>query len=299
MKKISHVLFGVLSSFLVIILATVIVAVTGEHFFIFNIFFFVPIGTILLGIVANIGVKRGMIHGDISYSKKLRILPIALSIICFIGIYFFIYKITYISPDMQLNYEFDGQHVSSFLHKDTLEHITFSKYLSVEVLNRDYDFYFTFGNSGVTVPLNTYTKVTTNSSNWLWFIFEGLGFIAGGIFIFDTVKDERYCKDCKKYFKTKKLFVTSMNDFEQRLEEFNNCLEEGDSLKNFINSLDKLSITNRKSHTIATIVFCPTCSKGILYVKYKRRSGLGFEDVPLKMKKYELNPSVLSTVINS
>lgn len=296
LKKISHILFGILSSLFVIILTTMIVAITGKYFFIFNIFFLVPIGTILLGITANIGVNKGMIYGDIPYSKKLRILPIILSLVCFIGIYFFIYKITYISQDMQINYRFMGDHISNFVLKDTLESISFSKFLSYEVINRNYNFYFTFGNGGTVIPVDISTVGALNS-NWFWFIVEGLGFIAGGIFMFDGVKRERYCKDCKKYYRTKKLFTAKMVDFEQRLEEFNNSIQNGDSLKKFIASMDKLSFIKRRSYVICTIVYCPTCSKGIMYVKYKRRTGLGFEDMPLKMKEYELGSRVVSLAL--
>lgn len=165
-------MLGVLGTIIVVTLFNNIFHTELQSFF---IFFIIPIGAICVGIGSASGLFYSYLHYKKSITYKPFLIALVFSIVAFYGIYYASYLTTYVSPDNNINYWFNGNHISKY--EIDGEKVTFSKYLEVE--NSSSENEFVIGINGA--PVSGGAFKTGKTLTTIMFYLELLGSMLGSV----------------------------------------------------------------------------------------------------------------------
>ncbi len=110
-------ILGSLTTGLTILIAVAAVAITGYYLHSFSIFFIFPIGALFSGAASTMGFYWTYYIANRKPVGFDFLISLFLSVISFFGIYYVLYSVTYVSDDMKINYDFQGEHISNFVYK--------------------------------------------------------------------------------------------------------------------------------------------------------------------------------------
>ena len=143
------------------------------------LFFIVPMGGMLLGLLCSTGVYMGLWltaqgprFGHYAFS-------LALSLGCITMAYYYIYKGTFVDEALAINYEGRGKPLSEFVMKDTNEPVDFPSFLQLLAESQESDVVIRVGH-GPAIKVAEGVRMPEGLAE-LQFALSWLGVAAGGL----------------------------------------------------------------------------------------------------------------------
>jgi hypothetical protein len=150
---------------------------TGLALYSFTLWFVIPVGAILAGLVA----ASGWLLGAWVLNHKPSRLLLANMALASITTFFLIHWLSYIS------FEVDGKLVS--------EYVPFVKYMDTILTHQSMGFYVRGRAHGTTGELGWFGYVVA--------LLQVVGFALGALAVYGYLSGLPYCEECRKYFKSK------------------------------------------------------------------------------------------------
>lgn len=262
--------FSLIGFLATIVLVVLFNHITGFEIHSFSLFFIIPVGGLLVGA----GASAGFFYGQIKYHKPIRknqyLIGALLGFIAFFGVYYVSYLTTYVAPDNEINYSFEGDHISNF--EIDGERITFSKYL--EINNQaESQFYF----RGRPIGEGIETGGIVNSISFYLQLLASI--LAGAGVGLVMVGDKKYCDKCKRYTEQEELFRFNVDQYEKVIAELAKSIDDSASLRKII---EKESLKEEKvvAFIKVELQYCPNCYDSCLIIKImKLNSKSEFEEL--------------------
>ncbi|MFA7676259.1 MAG: hypothetical protein WCY28_02520 [Candidatus Shapirobacteria bacterium] len=282
--------FSLIGFLATIVLVVLFNHITGFEIHSFSLFFIIPVGGLLVGA----GASAGFFYGQIKYHKPIRknqyLIGALLGFIAFFGVYYVSYLTTYVAPDNEINYSFEGDHISNF--EIDGERITFSKYL--EINNQaESQFYFRGRPMGEGIE-------TGGIVNSIFFYLQLLASILAGAGVgLVMVGDRKYCDKCKRYTEQKELLKFNVDQYEQVILELTKSINNPSALKK---SIEKLALKEEKVIAFAQVElqYCPNCYESCLIIKImKLNSKSEFEELKEFRQFLPLKEEIAKSLIDN
>ncbi len=264
--------------------------ISGYELHSFNLWFIIPVGALLVGAASTAGMFYGHLRYNRPVTGKHYLLGLVLGVVALYGVYYVSYLTTYITPDNEINYSFNGEHISNY--EIDGEQITFGKYLEITRQSSEHQFFF----RGVPRGEGYETGEGVNTFYfWLQIIGAALGGIGGGLAM---LGDKKYCQNCKKYKKEKELFKFDVDEYETVLGKLAEAISDVEKLKKLIKET-KLKDEKVNAYAAVELEYCPTCFDSFLLVKVmKLNSDSAFEEVQKFRQTVEIKSEIADAVIS-
>lgn len=260
-------IFGLFTTAAAIIIALLCVALLDFQLHSFSLLFIIPVGSLALGALASFGYFRWLIKQGYKPSGGNYLFGLLLAVVTMFGIEYGEYMITYVSPDHEINYKFEGEHISHYALNDSGDPVTFIGYYSYKLDNNS----VTISNRG-----NRSNGVTVDTSRGMSVasaVIQGLGYIIGSLACGASIGDSKtHCQSCKRaYLKEHDLFEVNNEDYESVMVDLNKMISD-DNVFGFSDHIHKQKQLNTKV-TDSTkydlkIGQCPKCQEGYLIARY-------------------------------
>lgn len=291
------ILVGILSSAILGLLVALISMMTDHNLLGFTVMYIFPIGTILFSMVVSVFYFITLVKGNVKVTFAKSLVMVVIVFISYFGIEYFTYLNTYIDVDGDgLNYSREGYHISEFYNENTDETFTFLSYYKYRVDHAIVTSYSKYSDSSTTVEGKT-------GLNWVREIAAILGLPIGVAFAYASVfEDRKYCEECKKYMKKKKLFAI-LDNFAEAINSLDEIINSEDissveSLRTFIES-NPTSLRYSNSHIIGKAYYCKGCNKTHLVLTPYVVGGKGFKADNSNAKTYTLDKNFYSIIANT
>jgi hypothetical protein len=264
--------------------------ISGYEIHSFNLWFIIPIGALLVGA----GATAGMFYGHLRYNRvvsgRTYLIGLVMGVVALYGVYYVSYLTTYITPDNEINYSFNGDHISTY--EIDGEQITFGKYLEITRQSSSHQFFF----RGVPRGESYETGEGVNTFYfWLQLIGAALGGIGGGLVM---LGDKKYCQKCKKYKKEKELFKFDVDEYEAVVGKLGEAITDIPKL-NKLSKETKLKDEKVNAYAEVDLEYCPTCFDSYLLIKVmKLNSDSAFEEVQKFRQTIEVNSEIAEAIIS-
>ena len=232
----------------------------------FSIFFVLPIGAFISGVIMGGGFARGIYKRNIKNTGKTVFINLIFGVLFFVSIQYAYYQVTYLDDNMSINYKFEGKHISEYSFSDSNEPINFISF-TVDKINAQT---ITFTRKAV----REIGKVEGNKLvNWIFFGIDFLGFLFG-VYIAYKIKfdDAIYCEKCALYMKDEVVLKLSSN-IEEKYARLTEVLakENIEELKKFISENPHTENPMNETYLEGTLYKCEECSAAHLIFKgYKK-----------------------------
>lgn len=263
---------------------------TGFELHSFSFFFIVPLGGLLVGAAAAVGLFYGYLRYNKPVKKTHYVFGAALGVAAFLGIYYVSYLTTYVDANKEINYSFNGDPISSY--EIDGQRVTFSKYLEISQ-NAKSQFYFRGRPVGDEVE-------TGGGFGALMFYLQILAAaVAGASVGLVIIGDKRYCENCTKYTKEKELFKFDVEQYEDIVCNLTNAIDKPSVLKKIIKTVglkdDKINAFVR-----VDLDYCPNCYDSHLLIKvFKLDSNSNFEEVSKFSQSIKITSDVARSIIET
>ena len=89
----------------------------------------IPIGGFIVGAMGAFGYFYGLIKSNQKIKLPHYFVGAIVGLLTYIGIFYFLYSITYLDENNEVNYSFEGDHISNFVTTDSEEPISFLNYI--------------------------------------------------------------------------------------------------------------------------------------------------------------------------
>jgi hypothetical protein len=252
------IFLGLIGLAIDVVLVVAINSFTSFDVSTFSLFFIVPVGAMAIGALASLGYYIGILKSNKKISRSIRYIGYVFALVCFIAIQYGFYHTAYVGEDNVLNYKMKGEHISNYYMHDSDEPMNFISFTTESVNAR----VISFSNSG----RNSIDVEGVKVVNWIFFAIDFLGMLAGSLFTrLLMFGDKKYCDNCKKYMKNKKLSIFSTSDTEKlnRLQSI--AYANSEEIMALIQN--DVTATNG-DHYEFHLQWCPVCKHGYLQLKY-------------------------------
>lgn len=236
----------------------------------FSMLFIVPVGALAIGVLAGFGYFKGLVIKNSKITGKHYLVALIIGIICLGAVKYGTYRLTCITPEYEIEYTLDGNHVSNYEIDGygQLTFVNFNKYLIESTP-------ISFSRRSREIG-----QVDNKTIQWALAIVDYLGVIIGclaaGIF---ATGDCEYCDGCNKYMKKKTIFKVKKEDGQAFTSELNALIGE-DMPTITLKDLENKYAGKGREHLIASILHCDSCHKTFIELEL-------FENVG--SRKYTLN----------
>ncbi|WP_099190456.1 hypothetical protein [Tepidibacter mesophilus] len=180
----------IISSIIAIVANYLILSLGNQDFISLTTFFIIPIGGFGVGALSSCG----RYFADVKFScKKAKnkavhiILSSLIIVIGFVGVHYLVYTSTYLDSNMDINYSFNGEHISNYTFDGSEEPINFVTYMEDSISNSSR----TMRRKGSSERIDLGSNATWN---WICFISSFMGYMLGAF----TVAIESETKMLKK-----------------------------------------------------------------------------------------------------
>ncbi len=258
----------------------------------FSLFFIVPIGAIISGTIMGGGFARGLFKKNIKSTKRTKIINIVIGIIFFVSIHFAYYQVTYIDDNREINYHFNGEHISHFRLPDADENLNFISF-TVDKIN----------SQSITFTRRVVQEIGTVEGNkvvnWLFFAIDFLGFLLGVHIAYKIKLDDLiYCDTCKMYLKNKDILKFT-KDIDENITMLKTFIDQEDEyrLDELIKENPMTSKPEGKAYVEGTLHKCDGCGKAyVTLVEYTRNDKGKYEKESDKNVKIDISKDLAKTI---
>ncbi|MEJ8553237.1 hypothetical protein [Tepidibacter sp. Z1-5] len=150
-------------------------------------FFIIPLGGFGVGMLSSCGCYFADIKFSFKKSKNKFVHIILSSLIIvlgFVGVHYLVYTSTYLDSNMNVNYSFNGEHISNYTFDGSDEPINFVTYMVDSISNSSR----TMRLKGSSERIDLGSNATWN---WICFILSFIGYIFGVFTVAMENKDIR------------------------------------------------------------------------------------------------------------
>jgi len=249
----------------------------------FSILFIIPIGALIVGYLGSVGISVGHLISNKYAGRKMILVGAIIGVLTYMGIYYASYLTTYIAPNGEINYWFNGNPIS---HK-----ITFFRYLQIELSSAKHTFLL----HGI--PVGSYK--TGKSVNTIGLVIQLLAAACGGIG--GGVVAKEYCQKCQKYKKERKLFMIGVNEYKMVIKSLPTLLNDVPKLKALMAQEQKSTQKYENGYFSLELQYCPDCFENTLYIKAMKRKpkSSSFEEVIKMRQTLNLSPELAKSILIS
>lgn len=290
MRKFYAILFGSIGALIMSLFFAAVAVYIDFNLISFKFFFIVPVGAFFMGYVSTMAYYKAAKALDVEYKKYMNVAAAFMAFFSFIFIYYYIYRVTYISSDYKINHSFQGQHISNFQRKGSSSRIDFKEYLDMVVTSRKSTAFFSSGST--LMPMASFNA--TDNGNWLLFLVEWAGYVIGGSLWIGHLKLEDFCQVCRRYERTKKLSSMKETDFAKKYAEDE---ETTQVVFKMAKGNYKLPLVCFSSHIRVEARYCPSCFKGRLLTRHMTFDGYKFEERFIKRATIEAESEVIKEIL--
>lgn len=257
MKRLFSLLFGLFSAAVASTIIIIIGIFTNFDFQSFGIFFIIPIGSIITGLVGAAGYPLGLKFLNQKVKFFDYIVVALLGLVTAFILYFAFYQLIAINDQDEVIYSFsEGIHISD-LTDESGKKYNFVSYMVESINERQISFSYNGKSLGKTI--------SNPVVGWIDFIIELLGYIFGAIAILPTIISTKYCDNCKIYYKKKKWLEISLDKGAEIIEDLDKCIEKKGNIYDLIKTLQPSS---GKVNIIFEGENCLKCHDGIFRTKF-------------------------------
>ena len=239
---------------------------------------------IIIALFGSMGVKKG----NLQHSAALTAIATLFGCAMIFAMTYYNYYSFYIDSnnsyyirEEDFNHKFKGDHISEYELGD--EKIDFGNFMKLNYFEATLTLSNNSGSSNG-ADINGVGKISY-FLNYLEILLCVLG-------VFADINKERYCKNCKKYHKSKPLESYDVNSY-QTPEEVR------DKILGMAEDMRKIPYKNLNvpqfNHNVA-ISYCPNCMQGNLIVSNKVKSGNNYVMKPVQ--EFPLDASTATKVLN-
>lgn len=290
MKKIYAVAIGLFGSLFSALIYFIMEAYIGFSVIGLKMIYVVPIGAFAMGYGSTFVFYKVAKKMELHYKLWMDISAGVIAFISFILIYFGLYSITYITEDYNINYFFEGDHISSFQMEGTNKRIDFLEYMKIDITSRENTAFF--GDSGAVIPLSS--AKATGDINWVFFVLEWAAYIFGSVMMISELRGDDLCEDCGRYIRAKKISVFKEDDFAEMLDEEEDLQSE---LVKIAKVNGKLPLVCFSNHVRIEARYCPCCFKGKLLARHMTFDGYKFQESLIRRTTVETDSQTVMQLI--
>jgi hypothetical protein len=143
------------------------------------LFFVIPMGGVLLGLLCSSGVYLGLWLTSQGPRFGHYFFSLVLSLGCITMAYYYIYKGTFVDDTLAINYEGRGKPLSEFVMKDTNEPVDFPDFLQLLAESQESDVVIRVGR-GPAIKVAQGVRIPRELAE-LQFVLSWFGVAAGGL----------------------------------------------------------------------------------------------------------------------
>lgn len=258
----------------------------------FSIFFVIPVGAMIAGIIMGWGYGAGLLGANIKSSTLTKRLRLLLAIVFFVAIQFGYYQLTYVNDNYEYNFQFEGDHISEFYFEDTGEQVNFVNF-TIDKINTET---ISFSYRGRT----ELGAVEGNSTvNWIFFAIDFLGFWLGIVIAYGMKLDNViFCDDCKKYMKNKTILRIT-DSYDEKIAQFKEWVTMMNTaeLSAFVSAHPKDATPIQDVYLDGELHHCNDCQSGHMKFRvYQKNSKGKYSEESSKSETVSLNRSVTSVL---
>lgn len=259
-----------------------------------NIFFIIPIGGIILGILSSFLMFKYLKLRNIRPTRNHYLYSAFISFAAFVSIIYVTYASTYIDNG-EVNYLFKGQHISNYMYNDT-EAFNFQNYIDFKLEHAKTKFSYKSRQIGNDVSLGKGINILSNIINLLGFM------IGGALFGAASLGTSPYCHGCKKYMKKEDLYKFTYSSLSEEVNGLAAALSNSvNSLEDFIYG-ERPKFKKKETYFEVRMMYCPSCYDGYLELKcmQARKDSLGrisWRENTRAAKKFKLTPEMVERLL--
>ncbi|MEK4059067.1 MULTISPECIES: hypothetical protein [Paenibacillus] len=257
--------WGVITAAVSVIVQLLILSLLGFNFFSFSVLFIIPVGGIILGGIATFGYFSKTVRQGLKPNKNNYLISVIFILLSFSGFMYGEYQMAYVSSSNEINYKFEGEHISNFVFGESDEPITLLNYYDYKFNNSSLSI-FSRGHVGNAIDIEPNKWVNISK-----FLIQCLGLLIGGLSAGLLVTSGKtHCSSCNKaYLQEHKLLDVNDEMIEPVLSEINLYIQNnnGEGLTKYITE-QKALCEGGASDTNVKYGFkfghCPNCQQGYL-----------------------------------
>lgn len=257
--------WGVITAVVSVILQLLILSILGFNFFSFSILFIIPAGGIILGGISTFGYFYKIVRQGLKPNKNNYLISVIFILLSFGGFIYGEYQMAYVSSSNEMNYKFEGEHISNFVFGESDEPVTLLKYYDYKINNSSLSI-FSRGHVSNAIDLEP-NKWVNVSKFFIQFVGLLIGGLCAGLLV---TSGKTHCSLCKKAFlQEHKLLDVNDEMMESVTSEINQYIQNnnGEGLTKYLTEQkafceDEASDTNVKYGL--KFGHCPNCQQGYL-----------------------------------
>ena len=260
MKRLLALLAGFITTVIIAAITVLIETKTDFAFESFFFFFIIPVGSIIIGVIAASAYAITIKKLNQKKTKIDYIIALGLGIVSAFLIYFAIYHMTYITDEGSVMYSFTPITNTYPLAGAEFEDgsvLTFPRYMFEDINHRQISFSY-HGKSVGTTPPNAIV-------GWIHFIIELLGYIIGGMVAIDIFVSTKFCENCAIYYRKNKEEVEVELNQNESINKINEALLHHQNIKEVLADIPK---SKGKLTMKLWIESCEKCGDGVLHITF-------------------------------
>ncbi|KWX72626.1 hypothetical protein AMQ84_25525 [Paenibacillus riograndensis] len=257
--------WGVVTTVISVIVQLLILSTLGFNFFSFSMFFIIPAGGIFLGAIATFGYFYKIVRQGLKPNKNNYFISVIFILLSFCGFMYGEYQMAYVSASNEINYKFEGEHISNFVFRGSDEPITLLNY---------YDYKFNNSSLSIFSRGHVSNAIDIEPNKWVnvsKFLIQCVGLLIGGLGAGMLMTNGKtHCSSCNKaYLQEHKLLDVNSEMIEPVISEINQYIQNnnGEGLTKYITE-QKAFCEDAASDTNVKYGFkfghCPNCQQGYL-----------------------------------
>lgn len=246
------------SSIITVVLTSLISIWLNFSIYSFSLWFIIPVGGALVGFCGTLGYYYGLYKSNVKFSFKHYALGTIFGLISYLGIFYFNYSITYLDSNNNVNFNFEGDPISSFVLDGVP--ITFLRYIEITEFVASTHTIYTKYNHG-----NTSYEASADQ-NKIEFYLRLIASLVGGFLCgLATYGKAFYCPKCHIYGKTKNIMKMAFDEFDKISKDLEDLINNP---KEFTTLIQKFSANKNPGDRYIEFVssYCPKCLDGYLAI---------------------------------
>lgn len=293
--------WGVITAVVSVIVQLLILSILGFNFFSFSMLFIIPIGGIILGGIATFGYFYKIVRQGLKPKKNNYLISVIFILLSFSGFMYGEYQMAYVSSSNEINYKFEGEHISNFVFGESDQPITLLNYYEYKFNNSSLSI---FSGGHVSNAIDIETNKWVNVSK---FLIQCVGLLIGGLSAGLLVTSGKtHCSSCNNaYLQEHKLLDVNDEMIELVVSEINQYIQNnnGEGLTKYITEQKELcedvaSDTNVKYGV--KFGHCPNCQQGYLIKScYTQDKHGNFEEQEDKKIVISISQEIVTSVLKA
>ncbi|MEC1525440.1 hypothetical protein P9D43_25920 [Neobacillus niacini] len=287
-------IWGFLSTLASTALALLLLWLLDFQLYSMSVLVFIPAGAVAFGFLSSIGLFLGIRKTSIVTAKHYFIGAL-FGLLGFFFIYYGEYQMAYVSDNNQLNYDFNGEHISNYALDDSNVPVNFFSYLS-----------FTLEGSILSLRGSSTTLDLDGDATKFRFLLQIIGFIIGSICTAPILTSEKNkCTACKKsYLKEFELFHTDSDRYIETIDKIEDLILANDT-KGFIDYIIQERLVMEEIFTenvkVSMVLSeCPNCKDTKFFCKVfvKDREGQ-YQEAKERRLTYQVEKALFEGVFKT